>query len=294
MSHRNRLLCGSIPVDGSSRRTRGALPIRLIMKVSYKAKVKDGREWIMWECSVSWIISKRGKEVEAKATRFHWDEESQVRLLKQYRTTMEIFEGTETGMYNEIFKSLLSAGMKLRTARAVQEKTKAIVSEFKASNRMEEWKSGDPVKRYCKLSKKKSLEEEKQARKDQKFKDAATFSKRKRRSAQDHELTPDPLDLDRDNDALNTPKRERTSYNHMLKSFLESSTEVKNKELQIKEELLAVERTREARLSEESKMKYELEQKRIEADQIKMVNDRKREELFANVMLEALRTLKKD
>ncbi|GAV03882.1 hypothetical protein RvY_14251 [Ramazzottius varieornatus] len=219
-----------------------------------------------------------GKEVEAKATRFHWDEESQVRLLKQYRTTMEIFEGTETGMYNEIFKSLLSAGMKLRTARAVQEKTKAIVSEFKASNRMEEWKSGDPgsftekerllvdiieyindhgVKRYCKLSKKKSLEEEKKARKDQKFKDAATFSKWKRRSAQDHELTPDPLDLDRDNDALNTPKRERTSYNHMLKSFLESSTDVKNKELQIKEELLAVERTREARLSEESKMKYD-------------------------------------
>ncbi|GAV07918.1 hypothetical protein RvY_17696 [Ramazzottius varieornatus] len=258
-----------------------------------------------------------GKEVEAKATRFHWDEESQVRLLKQYRTTMEIFEGTETGMYNEIFKSLLSAGMKLKNARAVQEKTKAIVSEFvsEASNRMEEWKSGDPgsftekerllvdiieyindhgVKRYCKLSKKKSLEEEKQARKDQKFKDAATFSKRKRRSAQDYELTPDPLDLDRDNDALNTPKRERTSYNHMSKSFLESSTEVKNKELQIKEELLAVERTREARLSEESKMKYELEKKRIEADQIKMVNDRKREELFANVMLEALRTLKKD
>ena len=81
------------------------------------------------------------------------------------------------------------------------------------------------------------------------------------------------------------PKRERTSYNDAIKSFLEDSK-------QIKQDKLELERAREARLAEESKMKNDLGRGTMAADKARMENDRKREETFANLMLEVLNTLK--
>ncbi|GAV08757.1 hypothetical protein RvY_18405-1 [Ramazzottius varieornatus] len=213
----------------------------------------------------------------AKLSRLQWDEDSQVRLLRQYRTAVEVFAGTDTEMWNDIFQKLRSAGMKLKTARSAKDKSTEMIKTFKASNRLDEWKSGDPGtftekeqllvelvnylkehegKRRKKQSVKKVLEDEKQSRKDKKMMDATTFSKRKRRFNGARELTPDPLDGGKsDEKVTNTPKRERTSYNHMIRTFLDGSSDVKMKELQLKQEQLEVERGRESRLAEENKMK---------------------------------------
>ena len=88
------------------------------------------------------------------------------------------------------------------------------------------------------------------------------------------------------------PKRERTSYNDAIKSFLEDSKQIKSKELKLQQDKLELERAREARLAEESKMKNDLGRERMAADKARMENDRKREETFANSMLEVLKTLK--
>ncbi|GAU99369.1 hypothetical protein RvY_10385 [Ramazzottius varieornatus] len=132
--------------------------------------------------------------------------------------------------------------------------------------------------------------------------DAATFSKRKRRSAGVRELTPDPLDRKyvqalcgkSDDEVINTPERERTSYNHMIKTFLDGSSDVKMEELQLKQEKLVVERARESRLAGESKMECELELKQMEADRSKSEAERKRDELMTAEMMEALKGLEKD
>ncbi|GAU88329.1 hypothetical protein RvY_01045 [Ramazzottius varieornatus] len=242
-----------------------------------------------------------------------WDEDSQVRLLRQYRTTAEVFAGTDTEMWNDIFQKLRSAGMKLKTARSAKDKLTEMIKAFKASNRLDEWKSGDPGtftekeqlqlfkehegKRRKKQSVKRVLEDEKQSRKDKKMMDATTFCKRKRRFNGARELTPDPLDGGKsDEEVTNTPKRERTSYNHMISTFLDGSSDVKMKELQLKQEQLEVERGRESRLAEEYKMKYDLElnEVRMGADNQKDESNRKRDELMAAVMMEALKGLKKD
>ncbi|GAU97705.1 hypothetical protein RvY_08955 [Ramazzottius varieornatus] len=140
-------------------------------------------------------------------------------------------------MGSDIFKQLKSAGMKLKTARSARDKSTEMINAFKGSNRLDEWKSGDPgtfnekeqllvelvdylkeheVKGRKKQFVKKALEDEKQSRKDKKMMDAATFSKRKRRCTGGRELTPDPPDRgNSDDEVINTPKRERTSYNHM-------------------------------------------------------------------------------
>ncbi|GAU97704.1 hypothetical protein RvY_08954 [Ramazzottius varieornatus] len=66
------------------------------------------------------------------------------------------------------------------------------------------------------------------------------------------------------------------------------------KELQLKQEKLVVERAPESRLAEESKMKYGLELKRMEADRSKSKAECKRDELMTTVMMEALKGLNED
>ncbi|GAU91500.1 hypothetical protein RvY_03739 [Ramazzottius varieornatus] len=173
---------------------------------------------------------------------------------------------TAKDVQSDIFKKLKSAGTKLKTARSAKDKSTEMINAFKASNRLDEWKSGDPgtftekeqllvdlvnclkeheVKGRKKQSVKKALGDEKQSRKDKKMMDAASFSKRRRRSAGVRELTPDPLDRgNSDGEVINTPKRELTSYNRMIKTFLDGSSHVKMKEPQLKHEKLVVERAR--------------------------------------------------
>ena len=96
---------------------------------------------------------------------------------------------------------------------------------------------------------------------------------------------PDELDPDDPDVLVTPPKRERTSYNDAIKSFLQDSKQLKSEELKLQYDKLELERAREVRLAEECKLK-------IEADKARMENDRKREETFANLMMEVLKTLK--
>ncbi|GAU99368.1 hypothetical protein RvY_10384 [Ramazzottius varieornatus] len=85
-------------------------------------------------------VTSGGKGAAPKSTRIHWDEGSQVRLL---RPTVD-FEGTDVEMWSDIFKKPKTAGMKLKTVRSAKDKSTEMINAFKASNHLDEWKSRDP------------------------------------------------------------------------------------------------------------------------------------------------------
>ena len=132
--------------------------------------------------------------------RHRWTEDQDVRLLTQYRTTIETFVGKDADMWQDMYRKLISVGIKVASVRSVRDRCGDLVKDYKAKNRLDEWKSGDPgsftekEKLLCELleflddrakqgnpkSSKKTADQDKQARKDKKFIVAATFSRKKR------------------------------------------------------------------------------------------------------------------
>ncbi|XP_055355411.1 uncharacterized protein LOC129600825 [Paramacrobiotus metropolitanus] len=138
-------------------------------------------------------------------------------------------------------------------------------------------------------------EMEKQARKDLQFQVAAKHSmkKRKRLSEAPEPNSDEPIDdfdarvngygpFAPDDESGNSgrfPKLERMSWNGMLQNFLSDSKSMRDKELQLKESALELEKKREERLAAEQTMKLEIRKGKLEVENKK--EDNRSEELKA-------------
>lgn len=127
-----------------------------------------------------------------------------MRLLQQYRTTIQIFIANESDTWQDIFQKVVCAGIKTGTIRAAKGQCHELSKEFEESNRLDECKTGDPgnftekekllcdtmefvqqrdMRGRCK-SDKKSGEQEEKARKDKKANVVATFSQKKQAASE--------------------------------------------------------------------------------------------------------------
>ena len=130
-------------------------------------------------------------------SRHRWTEGEDIRLLTQYRTTVETFEGKESDLWQDIYCELLSVGIKLSSVRSARDRCGDLIKSYKTKSRLGYWKSGDlgtfteKETLLCEILEylddqakrpkpsKKTAEQNQQARTNKRFIVAATSSRKK-------------------------------------------------------------------------------------------------------------------
>lgn len=81
---------------------------------------------------------------KGKNTRYRWNNEEDMLLLKQYQTTVEVFSGKETETWQNIHQNTLSVRVGVVTVRAARDHRNDLIREFEILNSLDEWRSDDP------------------------------------------------------------------------------------------------------------------------------------------------------